>query len=113
MRAATLTFSHYLDVSRRQCGTRLLLKAYTANRLAKMCTGDTRRRLYGLKYKYLSSAIEMSPESFYIDSMADSGTTQILGIRNTEGFAFHIPLEKLSKHAHSLIARRGRRRRRF
>jgi hypothetical protein len=101
MRAAT--FSHYLDVNRRQAGAKLLRKAYTANRLAKMCSGEARRRLYGLKYKYLSSAIEMSPESFYIDSAAKSGTTQILGIRSVEGFAFHIPLEGLSKEAFSSI----------
>ena len=87
---------HYKEI----CSSRLLTKAYDANKLAKLAHGPARLRLYGLKYKYLSKAIELNPYEFCVDSKTPMGNCTLLGIRSSFGFAFHIPAHGLTLQAY-------------
>jgi hypothetical protein len=106
----TSSFKQYIERSSSRLTHSLLQKAYAANRLAKTSRGFSRSRLYEVKYRYLSRAIEVMPDSFYIDSLIDTGTGVILGIKSSERFEFHIPATKLSsparKHLVSALLKR-------
>ncbi len=100
----TSTFKQYIERSSRRLTHSLLQKAYAANRLAKTSKGVSRSRFYDVKYRYISRAIEMMPDSFYVDSLIDTGTGVILGITTSERFEFHIPATKLSSPARKHLA---------
>jgi hypothetical protein len=93
------SFKELIERSRRPLGQRLLERAYAANKLAKACQGPTRRHLYSVKHRCLSRAIEIMPDSFYVDSQVENGRGVILGVRSYEGFSFHIPESGLSHGA--------------
>ena len=63
-----LSFKECLERYKGKCSSQLLTKAYEANKLAKLAHGSARLRLYGLKYKYLSKAIELNPYEFRVVS---------------------------------------------
>lgn len=100
----TSPFRRYIERISPMLTHSLLQKAYAANRLAKTCKGTSRSRLYEVKHRYLSTAIEIMPDSFYVDSLIDTGNGVILGVRSSERFAFHIPANKLSRRARIHLA---------
>jgi hypothetical protein len=91
-------FRQYLNATRNHAMNTLLHKAYVANRLAKVCRGSQRSRLYDLKCRHLSQAIELSRDEAVCDSVASS-PTRIIGITTRQGYRFHVPFERLSELA--------------
>jgi hypothetical protein len=92
------TFRDHLEATRRQAMDALLHKAYLANALAKLSRGSQRSKLYRLKCRYLSEAIELSHADFVCDSMLTS-RVRIIRITSARGYRFHVPLSGLSVEA--------------
>ena len=91
-------FKEHLEATRHEAVRSLLHKAYVANRLAKLSYGVQRLRLYELKCRYLSQAIELSATDIILDSMLGS-QFGIIGITTKHGYRFHVPLKGLSAAA--------------
>lgn len=104
MRRAS-SFSEYLEQNRDRLARRLIEKAYVANRIAKVCVGRQRKRLYGLKTRYLSAAFALMPNSFLVDSRTIVGNgTVLVGVTSSAGFRFHVCIEEVSKEREAVLS---------
>jgi hypothetical protein len=100
------TFKEYLEQSSEKLTRRLIEKAYVANKLAKITSGESKWRLYCLKYQYLSSAMKLKPTWFCVDSQKRLGDSILLGVTTLPGFAFHVPAHRLTNGAYSTAQQR-------
>jgi hypothetical protein len=101
------TFRQLVDARRPIAARALLDKAYVANRLAKLSTGHTRLACYRLKTDYLSAAIEVYPDAFWIDAVEPRGISAILSVRSTLGTSLHVAAAGLSLRARACLTHGG------
>ena len=87
-------FGEYIKRVGPELTLQLVEKAYRANRLAKITSGESKMVLYGIKYKYLSRAVDLKPDWFYVDSTTHAGNMIVLGVTSKVGFSFHIPEDR-------------------
>ena len=97
------TFRQLVDARRPIAARALLDKAYLANRLAKLSTGHTRLAFYRLKTDFLSAAIAVYPDAFWIDGVEVRGISAILSIRSRLGTSLHVAAAGLSLRARACL----------
>ena len=88
-------FGEYIKRVGPELTLQLVEKAYRANRLAKITSGKSKMALYRIKHKYLSRAVDLKPDWFYIDSTTRVGNMIVLGVTSKVGFSFHIPEDRI------------------
>ena len=96
-------FREILRANRGAAGKQLLEKAFVANRLAKISRGKQRARLYGLKQRYVLSAMRLLPETFAVDGVLKTDERVVVGVQTTVGFAFHLPGDEMPATLHALM----------
>jgi hypothetical protein len=95
------TFGEYIKTVGPELTLQLIEKSYRANRLAKIASGESKMVLYRIKHKYLSRAVDLKPDWFYVDSTTRAGNFIVLGVTSKVGFSFHIPEHRLLIRSHS------------
>jgi hypothetical protein len=84
------TFKQVLTQAAHQNRSRLMSRAWEANRLAKVSRGISKQRFYGVKHKALTSLINKFEEDTIVQP--DKATpTMLLVLVNHSRFGLHVP----------------------
>jgi len=102
------SFAAYLAGARYHAVDHIMTQASTANQLAKTVAGPDQRRLYALKCRFISRALELAPESLVVDSFdMRQGVIGIQSVRT--GIRLHAPAAHLSTRAQAEVLEKIRR----
>jgi hypothetical protein len=96
------SFSAYVAATRYHAVERIMTKARAANQLAKTVAGPGQRRLYELKHRFISRALELAPESLVVDSL--DLRQGVIGIQSViNGIRLHAPAAQLTPRAKAAV----------